>query len=50
LHTDLKRLINEPTRIVNTSETIIDLIFTNEEVDMVVKHEPKIADHLINVS
>jgi len=41
----LKQLVSEPTRIVNTSETIIDLIFTNEEVDVTVKHEPRIADH-----
>jgi len=45
----LKQLVNESTRIVNTSETIIDLIFTNEEVDVVVKHEPRIADHSIIV-
>jgi len=44
---DLKQLVNEPTRIVNTLETIIDLIFTNEEVDVVVKHEPRIVDHSI---
>jgi len=37
----LKQLVNEPTR--STSETI-DLIFTNEEVDVTVKHEPRIAD------
>lgn len=45
----LKQLVNEPTRIVNTSETIIDLIFTNEEVEVAVKHEPKITDHSIVV-
>jgi len=45
----LKQLINEPTRIINTSETIVDLIFTNEEVDVVVKQEPRIAYHSIIV-
>jgi len=45
----LKQLVNESTRIVNTSETIIDLIFTNEEVNVAVKHEPRIADHSIIV-
>jgi len=45
----LRQLVNEPTRIVNTSETIIDLIFTNEKVDVIMKHEPRIADHSIIV-
>jgi len=43
----LKQLVSEPTRIVNTSETIIDLVFTNEELEVVVRHEPKITDHSI---
>lgn len=33
----LKQLVNEPTRIVNSSETIIDLIFTNMEVEVQCK-------------
>lgn len=33
----LKQLVNEPTRIVNYSETIIDLIFTNMEVEVQCK-------------
>lgn len=41
----LKQMVKEPTRIVNNSETIIDLIFTNLEVEVKVKHEPKITDH-----
>ena len=41
----LKQVVNEPTRIVNTSETIIDFIFTNTEVEVEVNHEPKITDH-----
>lgn len=43
----LKQLVNEPTRIVNISETIIDLVFTNEELEVTVLHEPKITDHSI---
>jgi len=43
----LKQVVNEPTRIVNTSETIIDLVFTNEELEIAVCHEPKITDHSI---
>lgn len=43
----LKQLVNEPTRIVSTSQTIIDLIFTNTDVEVKVKHEPKITDHSI---
>jgi hypothetical protein len=45
----LKQLVKEPTRIVNTSETIIDLIFTNVEVEVKVNNEPKITDHSILV-
>lgn len=45
----LKQLVNEPTRIVNTSETIIDLIFTNTDVEVEVNHEPKITDYSIVV-
>lgn len=45
----LKQLVNEPTRIVNTSETIIDLVFTNEEIEVTVEHEPRITDHSVIV-
>ena len=41
----LKQLVKEPTRIVRTSETIIDLVFSNDEVEVDVWHEPKITDH-----
>ncbi|KMQ95301.1 hypothetical protein RF55_4490 [Lasius niger] len=41
----LKQLVREPTRITNYSETIIDLIFTNMNVEVNVCHEPKITDH-----
>jgi len=40
----LKQLVNEPTRIVNTLETI-DLVFTNEEIEITIEHEPKIMDY-----
>lgn len=42
---ELKQLVDEPTRIVKTSETISDLIFTNLEVEVKVIHEPKIIDY-----
>ena len=41
----LKQLVDEPTRITVSSESIIDLVFTNLEVDVEIKHEPKITDH-----
>lgn len=41
----LKQMVKEPTRIVYGSESIIDLVFTNYEVEVIVKHEPKITDH-----
>jgi len=34
-------LANEPTRIVNTSETIIDLVFTNEKIEETIEHKLK---------
>ena len=45
----LKQLVNEPTRIVNTLETIINLIFTNEEIEVIIEHESKITDHSVIV-
>ena len=44
----LKQLINEPTRI-NTSETIIDLVFTNEEIEITIEHELKITNYSVIV-
>jgi len=44
----LKQLINEPTRI-NTSETIIDLVFTNEEIEITIEHESKITNYSVIV-
>lgn len=41
----LKQMVKEPTRVVHRSESIIDLVFTNYEVEVIVKHEPKITDH-----
>jgi len=32
-------------RKLNTSETIIDLVFTKEEIEVTVEHEPKITDN-----
>jgi len=39
----LSQLVKEATRITSTSETMIDLVFSN--MDLHVWHEPKIADH-----
>jgi len=41
----LKQLVNDVTRIVRTSETKIDLVFSNKEIEVEVRHEPKITDH-----
>jgi len=43
----LKQLVNEPTRIVDTSETLIDLVFSNHEFKVMVKHELKITNQLL---
>jgi len=45
LSLDMKRYINEPTRITKDSQTIIDLIFANNNKIVQVIHEPKITDH-----
>jgi len=41
----LSQLIKEATRITSTSETIIDLVFSNMDLQVEVWHEPKITDH-----
>ncbi|KMR04821.1 hypothetical protein RF55_420 [Lasius niger] len=41
----LRQLVKEATRIVQNSETLIDLVFGNVEMDVEVWHEPKITDH-----
>ncbi|CAL1680966.1 unnamed protein product [Lasius platythorax] len=41
----LRQLVTEATRVAISSETIIDLVFSNLEVDIEVCHEPKITDH-----
>jgi len=43
----LKQLVNEPTRITDHSETIIDLVFSNRKIKTIVQHEPKITDHSV---
>jgi len=40
-----KQLVQEPTRIVKNSETIIDLVFSNVETEIEVRHESRITDH-----
>lgn len=41
----LRQLVKEATRIVQNSETLIDLVFGNVEMEVEVWHEPKITDH-----
>jgi len=41
----LKQLVNDFTRIVRMSETIIDLVFSNDDIEVEVRHEPRITDH-----
>jgi len=38
-------LVKEATRITNISETIIDLVFSNIDLQVEVWHEPKITNH-----
>jgi len=40
----MKQYVNEPTRITKDSQTIIDLIFANNNKIVQVIHEPKITD------
>jgi len=41
----LSQLVKEATRITSTSETIIDLVFSNMDLHVEIWHEPKIMDH-----
>lgn len=41
----LRQLVKEATRIVQNSETLIDLVFANVKMEIDVWHEPKITDH-----
>ncbi|XP_025263168.1 uncharacterized protein LOC112637508 [Camponotus floridanus] len=41
----MKQYVNEPTRITKDTQTIIDLIFANNDKIVQVIHEPKITDH-----
>lgn len=41
----MKQYVNKPTRIMKDSQTIIDLMFTNFEIEVQVKYEPRITDH-----
>jgi len=43
--TGLSQLVKETTRITSASETIIDLVFSNMDLQVEVWHEPKIMDH-----
>lgn len=45
----LKQLVSDYTRIMRTSEAIIDLVFSNEDIEVKVQHEPKITDHSVIV-
>jgi len=41
----LSQLVKELTTITSASETIIDLVFLNMDLQVEVWHEPKITDH-----
>jgi len=41
----MKQYVNKPTRITKDSQTIIDLLFANNKVQLQIIHEPKITDH-----
>jgi len=41
----LSQLVKEATRFTSTSETIIELVFSNMYLQVEVWHEPKITDH-----
>jgi len=41
----MKQYVTEPTRITKESQTIIDLIFANNNKIVQVIHDPKITDH-----
>lgn len=41
----LKQYVDKPTRITKDSQTIIDLVFANNEVKVKVFDKPKITDH-----
>jgi len=41
----LSQLVKEATRITSASETIIDLVFSNMDLQVEVWHEPNITDH-----
>jgi len=41
----LSQLVKDATRITSTSETMIDLVFSNMDLQVEVWHKSKIADH-----
>lgn len=41
----MKQYVNKTTRVTKDSQTIIDLLFANNKVQLQVIHEPKITDH-----
>jgi len=41
----MKQYVIKPTRVTKDSQTIIDLLFVNNKVQLQVIHEPKITDH-----
>jgi len=42
----MKVNINGPTRITKSSQTIIDLMFANNKIEIQIIHEPKITDYV----
>jgi len=41
----MKQFVNGPTRITKDSQTIIDLVFANNKIEVQIIHESKITDY-----
>jgi len=41
----MKQHVNKPTRITKQSRSIIDLLFSNKEIEVSVMYEPMVTDH-----
>jgi len=42
----MKQYVNGPTRITKGSQTIIDLVFANNKIEIQLIYEPKITDYV----
>lgn len=46
LNLGMKQYVDKPTRITESSQTLIDLVFANTKVKCIVYDKPRITDHL----